>query len=127
MAIWETHTNIRANYQHKEWGRLIGVLARESEQHLEAYQLGAVRTALKIYVVLAVAHLLKGKYAEAERYFAAYRKSKMAKDETLNHCVDLLELIMWVEADHQERLRQRIIYFKRKQKKQELQMTYLIH
>ena len=117
----------RANYQHKKWDRLIGGLARETKLHLEAYQLGGFRTALKIYVVLAVAHLLKGKYLEAEKYFTAYRKSRMAKDETLNHCVDLLELIMWVEADNQERLRQRIVYCKRKQKKREQEGYSLLY
>jgi hypothetical protein len=125
--IYFLWARVRANYQHKEWGRLIGALARESQRHLDAYQLGIFRAALKIYVVLAVAHLLKGKYQEAERYFTAYRKSKMAKDETLNHCVDLLELIMWVEADNQERLRQRIVYFKRKQKKKKQEDYSLLY
>ncbi|WP_367387941.1 hypothetical protein [Lewinella sp. LCG006] len=125
--IYFLWARIRANYQHKEWGRLIGTLARESKRHLDAYQLGTFRTASKIYVVLGVAHLLKGKFPAAEAYFTAYRKSKMTKDETLNHCVNLLELIMWVEADNQERLRQRIAYFKRKQKKSKQENYSLLY
>jgi hypothetical protein len=115
--IYFLWARIRVNYQHKQWDRIIGALASESEQHLAIYQLGAFRTALKIYVVLAVAYLLKGQYIPAESYIVAYRKSKVTKDESLNRCVDLLELIMWVESGNHEKLKQRINYFKRQLKK----------
>lgn len=115
--IYFLWARIRTNYQHKKWKRIVGALERASIAHLETYQLGAFRTALKIYVVLAMAYLLQQEYTQAEKYLYAYRKSKVAKDETLNRCVDLLELILWVEDDNMERLRQRLTYLKRQLKK----------
>lgn len=128
--IYFLWARIRTNYQHKKWNRIVGSLERDSIAHLETYQLGAFRTALKIYIVLAVAYLLREEYTQAEIYLRAYQKSKVAKDETLNRCVELLGLVLLVEDDNMERLKQRLTYLKRqlKRKQQEsLSPLYNFH
>lgn len=128
--IYFLWARIRTNYQHKQWDRIVGSLERACLEHLEAYQLGAFRTALKIYVVLAVAYLLRQDYEKAAFYLTAYRKSKVTKDENLNLCVDLLELILWMESNNMEKLWQRVLYFKRRLKqegKENLSPLYNFH
>ena len=117
--IYFLWARVWACYRHKEWGRLAGELENACLDHLRTYRLGAFRTALKIYVIFAVAALMRADYPKARFFFRAYRESKVTKDEDLDRCVDLLELILWTEDDDAEKLRAQVAAYRRRLKKRD--------
>ncbi len=96
---------------------MTGTLEQDCADHLKTYALGLFRTTLKIYVLLAVAYLIRGQYEKANNYLTAFRKNKMAKDESLHRNVNLLELILMLKDQNLSKLRSRIRYFQQQLKK----------
>ena len=110
---------LQTYYLTKEWNKIGGQLEQECIEHLERYTFGLSRTALRIYVILAVTCMLKGEYERSYGYIKAYRKNPMGKDKSLDRNVNLLELILLAETQQFELMEKRLRYFKRHTSKSE--------
>ena len=108
---------LQTYYLNKEWAKISSQLEQECVDYLERYTFGLSRTALRIYVMLAVACLLKGDHERSYEYIKAYRKNPMGKDRSLDRNVNLLEMILLTDSQQFELLEKRIRYFKRHTRK----------
>ena len=114
---------LQVYYLHREWNKITTQLEKECVDHLEVYAFGLSRTALRIYVILALVCLIKGEYQRASTYLAAYRNNRMSKDAALEYNVNILELILLTESQDFDQLEKRLRHFKRKLRRSATEST----
>lgn len=114
--IYFLWARLRTRFLHHDWGGIRGQLEKDCLAHLAVYQLGEFRTAVKMYILLAITYIVTEDYEKARLYLESYRDNKLKKARWIDYAVNLLELILYQESRDFEKLSSRLSYFRKQYK-----------
>ncbi len=107
---------LRAHYMHHQWARIFGGVEQDCVEHLQSTTTTTSGTAQKIYLTLAVSHLIARHFEQTHHYIKACRSASDGTDLAFDCCLDILELIALMAEQQMERVRARQSVFAKRMK-----------
>lgn len=107
---------LRAHYMHHQWVRIFGSVEQACVEHLQSTIITTSGTSQKIYLTLAVCHLIAQHFEQAHHYIKACRSASDGTDLAFDCCLDILELIALMTEQQMERVQVRHRMFVKRMK-----------
>jgi hypothetical protein len=127
--IYFLWARLRAHYMHHQWARIFGSVEQACVEHLQSTIITTSGTAQKIYLTLAVSHLIARHFEQAHQYIKACRTASDGGDLAFDCCVNLLELIALITEQRMDKLqvRKRVFLKKLRSTNADFSPLYVFH